>query len=312
MNLFSATYLVKKVYSLSETTIKKHKSSLKNDLESNMPLFHKKREEGMEIIKNTDLEKHHNFVVLDFGHRVRMNAFVKDDKVTLFKHKTIDRDTLPLMLVDKKTLAKFFGIKQKDATIQKLKASLDRLVKENHLEITQGKPFLVASKSKDLDMDIALENILVSGTEYWGENFQQIIKDFQDAQSNIEKLKYLTETTEGFLEKISKDIMDNFQENPYLKIQKGRESFTRESEERFIEELYETNMDIALEITKEGTGEERIKMLGQFPIEDVINPSKALSRLLEREYSQRQKYLSQFENEEEIGEEIKIQQRIIQ
>ena len=298
-------YLTKKLFTEAKKETESYRDTLRDVLSPLMEEYQKQLRTGITILENTELSAYpkKGFAVLNFGNGVKLNSYIQEERVIFFTFKELQRETLPLKLVSKNELATFLDIDKKEVTLHVIAKKLNSMVNKNKLVVNTGKDFLVASRSKTVDIELALDNILKSDDVFWGEKFQYMVNEIKRTKDDITLIDYTKEQMnklESFLEKVSDEVLENFEENPYVKVQKGRVTFDRTSEEAFIEELCELNMDVALKISKEGTGKERLVVLGEFSKEECGSVSKNLKKLLDRKYSDKQEYLSQIENEGEI------------
>ena len=311
VNIFAALYAAKKTLSSAEASAKSKRASFTDELKAKRDELLIAKEKGIPIIENDDANMpKEGFIVLDFGHRVRFDALIRNDRAILFSFKLQEDEVLSVQLKPKPELQKFLEMKKKDATWENIVEKLNTMVVKNKLELKTGEPFLVASRKKEIDIGLALDNLLKADDPFWGKKLRNLHSDLEELKE-LDPLsldfKEKTSVLDAFIEKITANSKESFVDNPYLNMQNGRQTIPKDVEKAFIRELEETNIDLAVKITKEGTGEERFRVLGEYGLSEIATVSKSLEKLLERRYSEKIEFLSTQENEESMTKIINTQ-----
>lgn len=302
-NLYSATYLTKKLISQIKKTLDEERDMLREAIVDIYEEFKEAEDNYIEIVDNDDEDiiKKRGLYSIDFGNRIRYYGHLKEDGVTLFTIRGMQRDTLPLKLIAKDDLCKHLGLKGKEKTWSNIVKGLNNYIEENKLSLKKGEPYLMAKRTKDLDADLALDVILKGGEGFWVNELKRMKEDADKVLSSdltMDKRKKTIERIEGAVNIFTAKVTENFEENPYVSLQEGRESIPRNIEEAFIEELQDINMDLAIKLSKEGKGEDSIVVVDTFTYDEIMHPRGKLLNLLERKYEDKNLYIAGKENEE--------------
>jgi len=317
MNLYSVVYLLKKLTSELEKEEKEEKNLLSALVKENIEHYHLiKKDTGLVKIKSTQVDEYldyKGFNTIDFGSGMTYDALFQDNKVILFKYKTSE-DFFPkttdykkkregtLTLKNKEALATALGLPPKKTTLHEIVEKLNLSVDTNYLKVKEGKPFFVSNRTKRIDKEMALENITTGDIQpFWAEELEGLntkVEHLLHSNFTKERKKQISEL-KGLAEKFISiaEGKGEFEENPYINLQKGRLTVDAETIPLFIEELDEKNPDLVTQITSIPNKEPKLTIKGEYSYEEILSFDKSLKSFLMQEYRSKMEYRAQRENE---------------
>lgn len=228
---------------------------------------------------------------VDFGEQ-KLTMYVKGEDAILFDLKLAeDRDQFKMSLLPKvdmvpalETIIPGFAKKAKKAEKEgeywELMAdTLNSFVKTDILTVTQSDPYLMLSRKRHVDKDVAIDNIIELAPPFW----KELIISFEKSDKNNKSLiAAFSEKMEAVIK--SGDIPDN----PYVSIQNGNKRL--EGVDGYIESLEESNLEIANLLTKGGADTNRITVRSILKTNEIADPGSKLIEILKAKYNDKIKY----------------------
>ena len=228
---------------------------------------------------------------VDFGEQ-KLTMYVKGEDAVLFDLKLAeDRDQFKMSLLPKADMisaldtiipgfSKMAKKAEKEGEYWELIAdTLNSFIKTDILTVEQSEPYLMLSRKRHIDKDVAIDNIIELAPPFW----KELIIGFEKSDRNNKSM------IEAFSEKMEAVIRaGDIPENPYVSIQNGNKKL--KGVEEYIEALEEADLEKATLLTKGGNDANRITVRSVLSTREITDPSPKLIKILDAKYKDKIKY----------------------